>query len=192
MKHCPKCGETTRAVTPEGDNRVRDVCTSCETVHYSNPKIVTGCLPVWTDGRILLCRRSIEPRFGLWTLPSGFMENDESLEEGALRETQEEARVECRITRLFSVFSLPHVNQVYFLFLARMKDLSFGPTPESSEVELFHLGDVPWDELAFRPVEFALREFERDPEDPVVRSASYRRGPGDPWILGANGSSEGS
>lgn len=165
---------------------MRYVCVSCGRIHYENPRMIVGCLPRSPDGRILLCRRSIEPRQGFWTLPSGFMENGETLEEGALRETWEESRARCRIVRLYSAFSLAHVNQVYFLFLAEMESEEFGPTPESSEVALFRIGEIPWDELAFRPVEFALRRYAapEHAEYEGVHMGEFRRVRGEPWILG--------
>ena len=165
---------------------MRYVCPSCGRIHYENPRIIVGCLPRSADGRILLCRRSIEPRHGFWTLPSGFMENGETLEQGALRETWEESQARCRIVRLYSAFSLAHVNQIYFLFLADMESDEFGPTPESSEVALFRLEEIPWDELAFRPVEFALRRYAA-PEhvnDEGVHMGEFRRASEEPWILG--------
>lgn len=162
---------------------MRFVCESCDRIHYENPRIIVGCLPRAADGRVLLCRRSIEPCYGLWTLPSGFMENGETLEQGALRETWEESRARCRIVRLYAAFSLAHINHIYFLFLADMLDYQFGPTPESSDVALFAVGEIPWDELAFRPVEFALRRYV-SPEFAGfegVHMGDFRRTGGEPW-----------
>lgn len=143
---------------PKGDNRSRCVCQVCHAIHYSNPKLVTGCLPIW-EGKILLCKRSIEPRFGYWTLPSGYMEDGETVEEGAARETWEESRAEVEIERLFAIYSIPRISQVYLLFLAQLNCCSFGPTEESSEVSLVSPEDIPWEELAFPAVEFALRKY---------------------------------
>lgn len=143
---------------PTGDNRRRDVCKDCHVIHYSNPKLITGCLPV-RGKNILLCKRSIEPRFGFWTLPSGYMEDGETAEEGAARETREESQAEVDIERLFAIYSIPRISQVYLLFLARMNGDSFGPTEESSEVSLVSPEDIPWGELAFPAIEFALRQY---------------------------------
>ncbi|UCF35647.1 MAG: NUDIX hydrolase, partial [Acidobacteriota bacterium] len=143
MKFCSECGGPTTVKVPRGDSYERDVCERCNRIFYRNPRIVVGTLPRW-KGQILLCRRAIEPRYGFWTLPSGFMENGESVEEGALRETREEARAEVSIVRLFSVFSLPHVNQVYLTFLADLKTPEFGAGAESLEVRLFQPSEIPW------------------------------------------------
>ncbi|MCA9754894.1 MAG: NUDIX hydrolase [Candidatus Eisenbacteria bacterium] len=187
MNFCSRCGKPVQLLVPEGDDRKRHVCSVCGHIHYQNPHIITGCLPRASDGRILLCRRAIEPRLGYWTLPSGFMENGETLEEGALRETWEEASARCRIVRMFVSFSLAHVSQIYFLFLADMESDTFSTTPESSEVALFREEEIPWNELAFRPVEFALRQY-FDPahaEYEGVHRGEFRRVPGDPWLLGS-------
>jgi ADP-ribose pyrophosphatase YjhB (NUDIX family) len=121
---------------PEGDNLPRFVCADCGTIHYQNPKIVVGCLPEW-QGRVLLCKRAIEPRYGLWTLPAGFLENGETIVAGALRETLEEARARVEPGDLYTVISLPQINQVYMMFRARLLDLDFGPGDESLDVKLY-------------------------------------------------------
>lgn len=146
---------------PDGDTRPRDVCDHCSTIHYENPKIVAGCLPLWEDG-VLLCRRAIEPRYGLWTLPAGFMENEETTSEAAARETLEEARARVDIEGLYTLFNLPHISQVYLMFRARLRDLDFGPGTESLEVALFQEHEVPWDELAFPAVRETLKLYFRD------------------------------
>ena len=146
---------------PEGDTLLRFVCERCQTVHYENPKIVVGCLPEWED-RILLCKRAIEPRYGLWTFPSGFMEKNESLEEAAARETLEEAEAEVEVTQLYAVFSIPHVNQVYVVFRGTMKRAAFGPGLESLEVDLFKQADIPWSKLAFRVIHEILERYCED------------------------------
>jgi len=161
MKFCSQCGRPVTQRTPAGDNRLRHICEHCETIHYHNPKIVTGCLPVWED-KILLCKRAIEPRYGLWTLPAGFMENDESLEQAAERESLEEANANLSIESLYTVISLPHVNQVYIMFLARLNDLNFAPGIESLEVTLFDEADIPWNELAFGTIQMTLKLFFED------------------------------
>ena len=158
MKFCSECGSTVITAVPAGDNRLRHVCTVCGTIHYQNPKIVTGCIPVWED-QVLLCRRAIEPRRGLWTLPAGFMENEESAQEGAARETLEEANARVQVEQLYTTFNLPLISQVYLLFRGQLEDLDFSPGHESLEVALFGEGDIPWDELAFPVVRETLKLF---------------------------------
>ena len=133
----------------------RYVCEHCQTIHYQNPKIVTGCIPVWED-KVLLCKRAIEPRYGLWTLPAGFMENNETMEQAAMRECYEEAKANVELEGLYALFSLPHVNQVYALYRARLLDLDFGPGSESLEVDLYLEKDIPWQQLAFRTIKHTL------------------------------------
>ena len=125
MKYCSQCGSRVVLMIPDGDNRERHVCEQCGFIHYQNPKIVTGCIAEWNNS-ILLCRRAIEPRYGLWTIPAGFMENGETVEHAAQRETIEEACAEVEITDLYSVVNIPHVNQVYMIFRAQMKNANFG------------------------------------------------------------------
>ncbi len=163
MNFCSHCGYQLTRQIPEGDDRERHVCSECSTIHYQNPKIITGCLPVHED-KVLLCKRAIDPRSGLWTLPAGFMENGESVEQGALRESWEEARLLLKNQSLYQVFSLPHISQVYMFYLAEIADLNFGPGPESLEVELFHLEDIPWNELAFPVVKSTLKDYLSDRE----------------------------
>ena len=132
MKFCSACGSARIELrVPEGDTLPRHVCADCGTIHYQNPKVVIGCLPEW-DERILLCKRAIEPRYGLWTLPAGFLENGETLMNGAMRETLEEAHARVELGDLYTVISLPQINQVYMMFRARLLDLGFGPGSESS------------------------------------------------------------
>ncbi|MDZ7751888.1 MAG: NUDIX hydrolase [Gammaproteobacteria bacterium] len=162
MKFCSECGSRTMEWrVPEGDNRPRHVCGECGVIFYQNPKIVAGCLPVWED-RVLLCRRAIEPRYGYWTLPAGFMENGETTEEAAVRETLEEASARVRIQGLYTVLSLPHVSQVYMLFRSELTDLDFGPGAESLEVALFREAEIPWDELAFATIRETLKAYFHD------------------------------
>jgi len=159
VNFCSHCGAGDLDLRiPEGDTLPRFVCPRCATIHYQNPKIVTGCLPVWED-RILLCRRAIEPRYGLWTLPAGFLENAETLVDGALRETQEEAHARVDIGELYTVISLPQINQVYMMFRSRLTDVDFGPGTESLEVRLFDESEIPWEQLAFRTIARTLRNF---------------------------------
>jgi ADP-ribose pyrophosphatase YjhB (NUDIX family) len=159
MKFCNQCGAPVVRQQPPGDNHLRHVCTVCATVHYQNPLLVVGAIPEWRDGRILLCRRAIEPRHGLWTLPGGFMENGETTREAAARETREEANARVDISALYSLYNLPYINQVHLLFRAQLLDLDFSPGEESLEVALFAERDIPWDELAFRPVRYTLQHY---------------------------------
>src|SRR3990172_9438909 len=126
MRFCSLCGSPVSLRIPADDNRTRYVCTVCNEVHYQNPKLIVGAIPEWQD-KILLCRRAIEPRHGLWTLPAGFMENDETTVEAAARETLEEAQARVRIAQLYALFNLPHINQIYVMFLADLVEPSFGP-----------------------------------------------------------------
>ncbi len=162
MKFCPDCGAPLELRMPQDDHRVRHICTACSTIHYQNPKIIVGAIPEWEDGRILLCRRAIEPRLGLWTLPAGFMENDETTWQGAARETLEEANARVKIHDLYALYNLPYINQVQLLFRATLLDLDFSPGVESLEVKLFAEEEIPWDTLAFRPVKYALQHFFAD------------------------------
>ena len=163
MKFCSQCGSPTEILIPEGDNRPRHVCTNkrCGAIHYQNPRIITGCLPTFED-KVLLCKRAIEPRYGYWTLPAGFMENGESTAEGALRESAEEANANCQIEELYTLFSLPHINQVYFFYRASLSDLNFGAGEESLEVRLFSENEIPWNDLAFTVVEKSLKYYFED------------------------------
>jgi ADP-ribose pyrophosphatase YjhB (NUDIX family) len=159
MKFCSLCGsDRIELRIPEGDNVPRFVCSACGTIHYQNPKVVVGTLPEWED-RILLCRRAIEPRHGLWTLPAGFLENGETIFAGAARETLEEASARVDIGELYTMISLPQISQVYVMFRARLLDLDFAPGPESLEVRLFSEHEIPWEELAFRTIGRTLRNF---------------------------------
>src|SRR6476661_2030347 len=152
INFCSNCGAATLELRiPDGDTLQRRVCATCGTIHYENPKIVTGCLPVWNE-RVLLCKRAIEPRYGLWTLPAGFLENAETIVAGAMRETQEEANARVAIDDLYTMISLPYINQVYVMFRARLIDLDFGPGSESLEVRLFDEAEIPWSEIAFRTI----------------------------------------
>ena len=146
---CAQCGKATNLIIPPGDSRERSVCPSCGAIHYENPKIVVGCIPVWED-RVLLCRRAIEPRYGYWTLPAGFMENGESTAEGAARETLEEAGARVHDLEAFTLIDVPYVHQVHLYFIAQLTDLAFSSGDESLETRLYAEKDVPWNELSFR------------------------------------------
>ena len=188
MKFCSACGaQEIQLRIPEGDTLPRCVCARCATIHYQNPKVVVGSLPQH-ESRILLCKRAIEPRHGLWTLPAGFLENGETLEQGATRETLEEADARVELGALYTVISLPQINQVYMMFRARLLDLDFGPGPESLEVRLFDESDVPWETIAFRTIARTLRNYFLDRRlgvHPLHVSAIERRAPLPPDLLAA-------
>ncbi|MBK7541366.1 MAG: NUDIX hydrolase [Candidatus Competibacteraceae bacterium] len=158
MKFCSQCGASVTLRVPVGDNLPRYVCDACDTIHYLNPKVVAGCILEWQD-RVLLCRRAIEPRYGLWTLPAGFMENGESTLAAAAREALEEAHAEGENLRLYGVYSLLHVSQVYLIFQGRLKDGYACPGEESLEVRLYAEAEIPWDQIAFTVVHEALRQY---------------------------------
>jgi len=161
MNFCSHCGGAVALSVPVGDHLPRHICPTCHTIHYQNPKMVVGTIPEWGD-KILLCRRAIEPKLGLWTLPAGFMENQETTAQGAARETWEEAYAKVDILSLYSLYNLPHIDQVYLMFRAKLLNLDFGPGPESLEVALFDEQDIPWGMLAFRTVEATLRAYFSD------------------------------
>lgn len=161
MKYCGNCGAPVSMRIPAHDERARYVCEACDTIHYVNPKIVAGCIPE-RKGKILLCRRAIEPRYGHWTLPAGFMEMGESTVEAAVRETWEEARAAVEVDALFALFSIPHISQVYILFRARLPDDRYRPGPESLEVALFREEETPWSELAFPVVHRTMKHYWAD------------------------------
>jgi ADP-ribose pyrophosphatase YjhB (NUDIX family) len=165
VKYCSVCASEVEHKIPAGDNRVRAVCPNCATVHYVNPKIVVGTIPVW-QGRILLCKRAIEPRHGFWTLPAGFMETGETTEQGALRETLEEAGARVQLAGLYSLIDVPHVEQVHLFYRGQLLDADFAAGEESLEVRLFEPAQIPWNDLAFRTVSKTLRWFlEEQPAD---------------------------
>jgi ADP-ribose pyrophosphatase YjhB (NUDIX family) len=158
MKFCSACGNPVSLRTPDGDHFARHVCESCGVVHYQNPKLIVGCVPEH-EGRILLCRRAIEPRLGFWTIPAGFMENGETTQEGARRESFEEAQAQVEIGSLLAVVHVLHADQVHVMFRAKLPEAHFGPSPESLEVGLYSEAEIPWDDIAFRSVDFALRRY---------------------------------
>lgn len=161
MNFCSNCGSAVALIVPPGDNRERHVCNDCDTVHYVNPRIVTGCLPVWED-QVLLCLRAIEPRRGYWTLPAGFMENGETIAAGAARETVEEANARVSDLELYTIFSLPHISQAYMFFRAQLCDLEFSSGEESLDVRLFKEDEIPWDNLAFPVITQSLQFYFED------------------------------
>ena len=161
MKFCSQCGAPVERRIPEGDTLPRFVCGSCRAIHYQNPKMVVGSIPEWED-KILLCRRGINPRHGLWTVPAGFMENDETTYQGAVRETLEEANARVEIGPLYALYNIPHINQVYILFRARLLDLGFSTGAETLEVRLFAEHEIPWDQIAFAAVRNTLTHYYGD------------------------------
>lgn len=161
MKYCNQCGARVSLFIPLGDNKERHVCQVCDTIHYENPRVITGTLPVFEDS-VLLCKRAIEPRRGLWTLPAGFMENGESTEQGAIRETLEEANAQVSIDGLYCLFDLPQFNQVYTFYRAQLLDLKYYAGDESLEVALFKTDDIPWQQLAFSVVSETLKLYMED------------------------------
>ena len=161
MNFCSNCGNQVTFKAVKGDNLPRYVCDHCETIHYQNPKIVTGALPIWED-QVLLCKRGISPRKGFWNVPGGYLENGETVEEGAVREVFEETTSRVSIIGLHTLYSIPKLNQVYMHFLADLKDLDFKPTEESLEVQLFSESDIPWKQMAFTSSTFTLKKFFED------------------------------
>lgn len=161
IQHCQTCGTAVEHRVPPDDNRERAVCPNCGHVHYVNPLNVVGTLPVWGD-QVLLCKRNIEPRFGKWTLPAGFMELGETTEQGAWRETDEEAGARIEMQGLYTVLNVVSAGQVHIYYRARLLDTEFNPGPETIEAKLFREDEIPWDELAFRTVRETLRRYFAD------------------------------
>ena len=182
MKYCSQCGsEHLVFKIPEGDNRERQVCEDCGCIHYLNPKVVAGAILSW-ENRILLARRDIEPRRGLWTLPAGFMELGETLAQAAARESWEEALAKSRDMQLYGIFSLAHISQVYVIYRGTLDDGKFGVGQESCDAALFAAEDIPWTELAFPIVEQTLKRFLKDRElghfevfEQVIEPGTLRR-----------------
>ncbi len=177
MNFCSACGSVVSLRVPTGDDRHRHICDYCDTVHYQNPRIITGCLPVYGE-RVLLCKRAIAPRRGYWTLPAGFMENGETTAEGAVRECREEANARVIDTELYAMIDIPHINQVYLFFRGELAAPEFSPGSESLAVDLFHEADIPWDEIAFPSVHKTLKYFFQDRKagEFRVRTDIVRRG----------------
>ena len=162
MRFCSWCGAAVNVKVPEGDNRERHVCTACEAIHYHNPRIITGCLPVYGE-QVLLCRRAIEPQYGLWTVPAGFLELGETVAQGAARETWEEAGTTVTPAMPYCIYNLPHIGQVYMLHLAHLSAPDFAvSTSESLEVALFDEANIPWEQLAFRTMTRTLEHYFAD------------------------------
>jgi ADP-ribose pyrophosphatase YjhB (NUDIX family) len=161
LNFCSNCGAPVESKIPPGDHLPRFVCTSCNTIHYKNPLLVLGCVPEWQD-KILLCRRAIEPRLGFWTVPAGFMENGETMQQAAARECQEEALATVEVTSLLAVVNVTRANQVHVMFRAKLLEPEFAPGIESLEVRLYTEADIPWPDLAFPSGEFTLRQYFAD------------------------------
>jgi len=162
IKHCRNCGAAVVYRIPDdGDTRERAVCPACDTIHYENPLNVVGTVPYWGE-QVLLCKRNIEPRWGKWTLPGGFMELGETTEQGAVRETDEEAGAEIELEGLLSVLSVPRVSQVHFFYRARLLSDRFEPGSETIEARLFREHEIPWEEIAFKTVRETLLCFFED------------------------------
>ena len=161
MNFCSNCGQPVTQRTPPGDDRLRFFCESCGAVHYQNPKLVVGCIPEMED-QILLCRRAIEPCYGMWTLPAGYLENGETVAAGARRGTREEARARVEILAPYALYNICHVHQIYLMFRARLIDKRFQAGSESLEVKLFSENDIPWQEIAFPVITATLLQYFND------------------------------
>jgi len=159
LKYCSNCGsDQIKFIIPAGDNYKRFVCDNCHSIHYNNPRVIVGCLPIY-DQKIVICKRAIEPCKGKWNLPAGFMENGERAEEGALRELKEETGLDGDIIKLHCIYSIPHVNQVYIIFLTRITNWTADPGTESLEVRLFDQSEIPWGEIGFTSSVFAIEKY---------------------------------
>lgn len=161
MNFCSNCGQAVTYSMPPGDDRPRYLCRSCGMIHYQNPVMVVGSIPEM-DGKLLLCRRAIEPCYGKWTLPAGYLENGETMSQGAEREAYEEARARIEILAPYALYNICYVNQIYLMFRARLIDNNFRPGSESMEVGLFAEDEIPWDDLAFRVIKETLRQYFKD------------------------------
>lgn len=168
MNFCSQCGAKVSLQIPENDNRPRYVCDECKAIHYQNPKIVAGVLPIYSDpdgeeeDKVLLCRRAINPRYGLWTFPAGFMENSESIEQAARREAEEEANLLLEDCHLYTIMSVPHINQVCMFFSGKISNNDYAAGVETLEVKLFAERDIPWEELAFSAIAKSLHYYFED------------------------------
>jgi ADP-ribose pyrophosphatase YjhB (NUDIX family) len=158
MNFCSHCGNRLDFRIPEGDDRPRHVCPECDRIHYINPRLVVGCVAEWKN-KILLCQRAIEPRYGMWTAPAGFLEAGESAADGAKRETHEEAKAKVEIIAPYTLFNLTFINQIYLMFRAQLIDGRFDIGAESLAVRLLEEGEIPWDDLAFTAISKTLRHY---------------------------------
>ena len=160
MQFCHDCGAPTALIRPEGDTSDRHVCTVCETIHYVNPKVIVGAVCDWQD-KVLLCRRAIEPRKGYWTVPAGFMEIGESTEEGAIRETWEEATARIEIVGLLGLYNIVRLSQVQIFYRANLVSPEMEAGIETLELDLFDWDKIPWDDLAFPTVRWILEKADK-------------------------------
>ena len=158
---CIKCGSKTTLELISGDTISRNICNVCDYIHYVNPKIIVGALPL-KDDKVLLCKRDINPGKGKWTLPSGFMEMGESLEQGAKREAKEEANLKLNLNKLYGTYSIPRIGQVLFIYIANIINEDFRAADETTEVKLFSVSKIPWEKIAFPSVEFFLKNYKKD------------------------------
>lgn len=161
INYCTQCANPLARIIPPDDNRVRDVCLQCGSVHYQNPRNVVGVVPIWGD-KILLCKRAIEPRYDTWTLPAGFMELKESTAEGAMREADEEAGAHLELGELFTVIDVPEAGQVHLYYLATVTSPELNPGPESLDARFFALDEIPWDNLSFKTVSTTIEHYLAD------------------------------
>lgn len=181
MNFCSHCGHKITFGEVPDDEHQRYHCEDCGKIHYQNPRIIVGAIPRMDD-KILLCKRAIKPRYGLWTLPGGFMEIGEKVEEGAARETREEANATIENLRLFSIYSLPEIGQVYMMFLADLMNMSFSAGRESLEVKLFREEEIPWNEIAFSAIHFTLKKYFENRSNPgaEIHTGFHIKSPDDP------------
>lgn len=177
LNYCSECSASTEARIPDGDNRERKVCSQCGTIHYQNPKNIVGCILAWQN-KVLLCKRAIEPRYGYWTLPAGFMENHETSMDGAAREAFEEANATALNLRFFGIYNLPRISQVYLMYHGELKDGYMATGEESLDVGLFSEDEIPWQELAFPVVTESLQRYFEDRPQQRVHVADIRGRPG--------------
>lgn len=163
MKYCSNCSAEVTLKEVEEDHRKRYVCDACDIVHYQNPNVVVGTIPIWKD-KILLAKRGIEPRIGFWNLPAGFLENQETTEQGAQRELFEETLAHVQNLKLFSVYSVPRINQVHIYYRAELVNDQWSLTTESTDIQLYAPSEIPWDQIAFPSTTFALKKYVEDIE----------------------------
>jgi ADP-ribose pyrophosphatase YjhB (NUDIX family) len=161
MKFCSNCGSPVAYAVPPGDDRARFICGGCGIIHYQNPRMVAGCIPAY-GSQVLLCRRAIEPCYGKWTLPAGYLENGETVSACAARETREETGALVENLNPYLLYNICHIDQIYLMFLGRLTDLGSGPGKESLEVRLFTEDDIPWDQIAFRVITETLKTYFHD------------------------------
>lgn len=161
INFCSNCGNTMQFSVVEGDHLPRYNCIRCGFIAYQNPLVIVGCLPIW-ENKIMLCKRGIEPRLGFWNLPGGFMENNETIEQGAMREMKEETHADVKIIGIQSIFSVPQVNQLHIHFLATLINLDHKLTHESIEIELFDENTTPWSDIAFASTDYSIKSYFSD------------------------------